>query len=423
MTTGTRRGPARGTTDPLRGTVEDWLTAFAPESEVGRLLSPPRQEQQELGYGHTLREMAQQPLTWIETASAMVADGARLDSLLDEVGVHSRTGSVLFTGSGSSVYAGECIALPLQQALCVPVQAVPAGLLLTHPESSLPPAGPYLVVSFARSGNSPESRAVLDSLLERDARGRHLVITCNRNGALATASAGNPRVKAVVLDRKTEDQSLVMTSSFTNMALAGAFLGATRTPEAYEQRVESTARAAAEVLRKHGDVLASAARSGFRSALYLGSGCRGGSAHEAGLKMLEMTAGRVFTLTESFLGLRHGPMSAVHEDTLVVAFLSSDEMVRAYETDLLGELDRKELGAGKLIVGSGIPRSLATRPEDVIVDCGDGLRDADLVVLDVLVGQLLGFFRCRHEGLRPDAPSAGGVINRVVESFAIHRRR
>lgn len=421
MTTGTR-GPAKES-EPLRGTVDAWLRGFAPEREIGRLLGQPNQEQQERGYGHTLREIAQQPVTWLETASAMAADRARLDSVLDEAGVHSREGSVLLTGSGSSLYAGECMALPLQHALGVPVQAVSAGLLLTHPEASLPPAGPYLVVSFARSGNSPESRAVLESLLGGDARGRHLIITCNREGALATGFAGNPRVKAVVLDRKTEDQSLVMTSSFTNMVLAGAFLGATRTPEEYAHRVESTALAAAGVLRNHGDVLASAARSGFRSAVYLGSGCRGGSAHEAGLKMMEMTAGRVFTLAESFLGLRHGPMSVVHEDTLVVAFLSSDEMVRAYETDLLGELDRKELGARKLIVGSGVPRSLATRREDVIVECGDGLRDADLVVLDVLVGQLLGFFRCRHEGLRPDSPSAEGVINRVVESFAIHRRR
>ncbi len=328
-TTGTQRGSAKETSEPLRGTVDEWLSGFAPEGEIGRLLGRPNQEQQDRGYAHTLREIAQQPVTWLETASAVAADRARLDSVLDEAGVHSRAGSVLLTGSGSSLYAGECMALPLQHALAVPVQAVSAGLLLTHPESSLPPAGPYLVVSFARSGNSPESRAVLESLLGGDARGRHLIITCNRGGALATGFADNPRVKAVVLDRKTEDQSLVMTSSFTNMVLAGAFLGATRTPEEYERRVESTALAAARVLRNHGDVLASAARSGFRSAVYLGSGCRGGSAHEAGLKMLEMTGGRVFTLAESFLGLRHGPMSAVHEDPLVVAFLSSDEMVRA----------------------------------------------------------------------------------------------
>ena len=299
---------------------------------------------------------------------------------------------------------------------------MPAGQLLTHPES-LPPTGPYLVVSFARSGNSPESRAVLDSLLEGDVRGRHLVITCNRAGALATASAGNPRVDAVVLDEKTEDQSLVMTSSFTNMVLAGSFLAATRRADVYARRAEAVARAAAGLLEQQGDTLARLARGAFRSAVYLGSGCRIGSAHEAGLKMLEMTAGRVPTLTESFLGLRHGPMSAVHDHTLIVAFLSSDPMVRAYEVDLLGELDRKELGTRKLIVGSRVPPGMATRPEDVIVECGDGLADEDLVLLDVVVGQLLAFFRCLHEGLHPDSPSADGVINRVVGSFTIHRRR
>jgi tagatose-6-phosphate ketose/aldose isomerase len=279
------------------------------------------------------------------------------------------------------------------------------------------------VVSFARSGNSPESRAVLDSLLAGDVRGRHLVITCNRAGALATASAGNPRVDAVVLDEQTEDQSLVMTSSFTNMVLAGSFLTATRRADVYARRAEAVARAAARLLEHEGDTLARLARGGFRSAVYLGSGCRAGSAHEAGLKMLEMTAGRVPTLTESFLGLRHGPMSAVHDHTLIVAFLSSDEVVRAYEVDLLGELDRKELGTRKLIVGSRVPSGLATRPEDVIVECGDSLADEDLVLLDVMVGQILAFFRCLHEGLRPDSPSAEGVINRVVGSFTIHRRR
>src|SRR6185436_1040143 len=100
--------------------------------------------------------------------------------------------------------------------------------------------------------------------------------------------------------------------------------------------------------------------------------------------MLEMTAGRVLTLTESFLGLRHGPMSAVHDHTLIVAFLSSDTLVRAYEADLLGELDRKELGTQKLIVGSRVPPGLATRPGDVIVECGDDLADQDLVLLDVV---------------------------------------
>jgi tagatose-6-phosphate ketose/aldose isomerase len=158
--------------------------------------------------------------------------------------------------------------------------------------------------------------------------------------------------------------------------------------------------------------------------VYLGSGCRLGGAREASLKMLEMSDGGVSTVAESYLGLRHGPMSAVRDDTLVVAFLSSNPVVRAYELDLLRELDRKKLGASRVIVGASVPPGLAARPEDLVVDvtAAGELSDSDIVLVDVVVGQILAFFRCLGAGLRPDSPSTRGVINRVVESFAIHAR-
>jgi tagatose-6-phosphate ketose/aldose isomerase len=158
--------------------------------------------------------------------------------------------------------------------------------------------------------------------------------------------------------------------------------------------------------------------------VYLGSGCRLGAARESSLKMLEMNDGRVWTLPESYLGLRHGPMSALRADTLVVALLSSDPLVRAYEADLIRELDRKKLGARRVVVGASVPRELAPGPEDVIVDtAGAGVTaDEDLVLIDVVVGQLLAFFSCLGAGLRPDSPSTGGVISRVVSDFEIHQR-
>jgi tagatose-6-phosphate ketose/aldose isomerase len=408
----------------LDRSVDEWLACFKPGTVIGDLLARPAAEQARLGYRHTLREIAQQPVVWTETAAGMTAAHDVVQRALGKGGVSGREGTLLLTGSGSSLYVGECVALPLQQTLSVPVQAVPAGLLLTHGGACLPPRGPYLVVSFARSGNSPESTAVLTRLLEDDTRGHHLILTCNREGALATAAARHPRVDAIVLDEKTLDRSLVMTSSFTSLVLAAGLLGATSDSASYRARADALARAAAALLVGEGDRLAAAARGGFRSAVYLGSGCRVGAAREAGLKMLEMTAGRVNTLAESFLGVRHGPLSAVHPDTLVVAFLSSDETIRAYELDLLAELERKQLGARKVVVGCRVPPDLATRAGDLILSCGleEPLSDADLVLFDVLVGQLLAFFRCREEGLEPDAPSAGGVINRVVEAFTIHRR-
>jgi tagatose-6-phosphate ketose/aldose isomerase len=142
--------------------------------------------------------------------------------------------------------------------------------------------------------------------------------------------------------------------------------------------------------------------------------------------MLESTSGRVVTLSESFLGLRHGPMAAVAPDSLIAAFLSSDPVARAFERDVLLELRRKGLGRWTVLVGDRVPADLASGPEDVRVDCDGGraaaLEDGELTLIDALAGQLLAFFRCLHLGGRPDSPSSG-AIRRVVESFEIHAGR
>lgn len=399
---------------PVPASVDEWLSSLAGRGPLGALLAPSRDEQLRRGYGHTLREIAQQPVTWIETAASMQDHGVALRESV------AGATAVVFTGSGSSVYAAECVAPCLQRGLGVPVSAVPAGLILTHPHTCLPPAGAFLLVSLARSGNSPESRAVVDQLLEARPEARHLFITCNRDGALATSYRGRPGVRTVVLDEKTDDRSLVMTSSFTNLVLAGRALAGD--PAACGRRARGLAAAAARLLREEGGGLAELARSAFGSVVYLGSGCRLGAAREAALKMLEMNAGEIWTLAESYLGLRHGPMSGIRADTLVAAFLSSDPLVRAYEIDLLRELDKKALGARRVILGAGVPDELRTM-QALVLDCGEGLAhaDEDLVLLDALVGQLVAFFRCLDAGCRPDSPSVDGVISRVVSGFEIHR--
>jgi tagatose-6-phosphate ketose/aldose isomerase len=407
--------------EALDGPVEEWLATLRGQGAIGALLARDPAEQADLGYVHTLREICQQPITWTETASRVSESLAVIDEALTGV-VHGQ-GTIVLTGSGSSLYIGECLALPLQEALRIPALALPAGLLLVRPEGCLPPSGPFLVVSIGRSGDSPESRAVLDTLLATRPLSRHLVVTCNPKGALATTYRGQPRVGLVVLDEKTNDNSLVMTSSFTNLVLAGRVLGMRSSLGAYRARAAEISHAAGRVLSKLGDALADVAESPFGTAVYLGSGCRLGSARESALKMLEMNAGRVFALAESYLGLRHGPMSVVHPDSLVVAFLSGDPVTRAYELDLLQELDRKELGARRVVVGAGVPKDAAPGPNDLIVDCGaPDLADEDLTLVDAVVGQLLAFFRCLRSGLRPDSPSDQGIINRVVQSFVIHKR-
>jgi tagatose-6-phosphate ketose/aldose isomerase len=380
------------------------------------LAGAPTEAQQAAGYADTLREILQQPSTWQDTFDLLHSTVVqqRVAKAIEPRPMH-----IVLTGSGSSMYIGECLAPMLQSGLGVPVQAIAAGTLLTHWESVLPP-GPGLLISLARSGDSPESGGVVSTLLAEAPQWRHLVITCNADGKLATQYNNDPRVTVLVLDERTNDRSLVMTSSFTNLLLGGTAL-LQRTREAMvENAIDHAASNVRRVFETSSDHVAALAQRDITSVVYLGSGAAFGAAREGALKMLEMTGGKVVTMAETFLGLRHGPMSFIHPSTLIVALLSPNASVRRYEMDVLREVSRKQLGMAKLIVGSEVPAEVIG-PGDVHVDAPFATSNTDTaaVLTDVVVTQLLAFFRCLHLGCKPDAPSEG-VLTRVVEDFAIH---
>ena len=250
---------------------------------------------------------------------------------------------------------------------------------------------------------------------------RHVVVTCNEQGRLAKAGPDNKNIRVIALPSATLDKSLVMTSSFTNLLLAVRFIGMLERPEKYRTLCARLSQITSDLLLSKFDMLAKIAAADFRRVVFLGSGSRFAASREAALKMLELTAGRVTTVCETYLGFRHGPMSCAHDDTVIVCLLSCDRTIRAYELDLLRELDRKRLGSFKVIVGENIPDS-AVRDRDTAIECpGLGeLGEDDDCTVHVVVAQLLAFFRCLEEGLLPDSPSAEGIINRVVEKFPLH---
>ena len=387
---------------------------------VGELLAA-EHDASRPGHHDTLREICQQPKTWRAAGQTADAQLAQVSRLVTESGVRADpAASVLLTGSGSSHYVGMCVAPPLQQAWGRYVRAVPCGDLLTQPDAYLPADARCLVVSFGRSGDSPESGAVVEALHARDGISQ-LLITCNRDGGLARRFQGRPRVAVVVLDERTNDRSLVMTSSLTNMVLTARLIERALVDGSVRGDTDELARCAEHIIRSHAERLEAVVRDPVRRVLYLGTGAGYGAALEAALKMLEMTGGRIETLTESFLGVRHGPMAAVDARTLIVCFLSSDPTCRAYEADVVRELNAKGVGARRILVGAHVDDDLM-RDGDLGVDWGSvgHPADADACVLHVLVGQWLAFWACLREGMSPDAPSAAGIITRVVPPFTVH---
>jgi tagatose-6-phosphate ketose/aldose isomerase len=388
-------------------------------SLVSSVLSMPVGEQQAGGFRHTLREIWQQPDLWEVTARQIASLAETLRARL------AKAKAIVLAGSGSSQYAGECLAHPLQAATGLPVQVVSSGEFLLLGNAALPPMRPLLVVSFARSGDSPESTELIRRLLEDEPEIDHLVLTCNRTGRLAEiwgpgGLEPNPRVEVVTLDDRTCDRSLVMTSSFTNLVLAGLGLAHLADPGAYVRMAGRVARLGRELLSHWSDPLAEAAGGGYRRMIVLGDGSAYGVARESALKTLELTDGRVMTLAETTLGFRHGPMCSLHPDALLVLFLSSDPVRRAFGLDLLQEIRQKGLGGQKIIAGGDAPAPLDENELAIRIPEMATLPDEWASLLFAVIGQLLGFFRCRIEGLRADEPAANGAITRVVSDFRLH---
>jgi len=160
---------------------------------------------------------------------------------------------------------------------------------------------------------------------------------------------------------------------------------------------------------------------GCTRACFVGSGALRGVADECALKVVELSAGRVTTLAETPLGLRHGPMSSVDGQCLFVAFLSSESRRRGYELDLLREIDKKRLGRIRVAVTATGGKDLSgLADESLELDLPGNFADHYRPVLDVMLGQLLGLFASLRCGLKPDQPSPNGAITRVVQPIKLY---
>ena len=386
-----------------------------------KLLDLSTAERESLGVVHTLREILQQPQTWQRTYQKVVASSRVIEEFLTNAGLGAdRPLNVLLVGAGTSDYIGKSVCALLQKEWNCNVQAVPSTDLLTNMEDHVLADTDYLWISFSRSGDSSEGVAVLEQALATYPRIKHFIITCNRNGRMARLGERS-NVFSFVLDDEVNDRGLAMTSSFSNMVITAQALAHYRTLATYGSIVENLATSGSTILPVAISLCERLVKEKFSRVCFLGTGPLKGAAIESGLKVIELTGGRVVGLTESFLGLRHGPLSAVDRDTLVVGFLSADHRRRAFELDLLREICDKKLTEKCLVVTPSAGKNgLDSFPNTLSLELPDEITDLYLPPLFVLVGQLLGLFASLREGLRPDEPSPHGAISRVVSHVTIY---
>jgi tagatose-6-phosphate ketose/aldose isomerase len=384
------------------------------EYSLYNLLDLPDSEQESLGVAHTLREILQQPRTWRHTYQKVLSLAKPLETFLRS----AVPADVYLVGAGTSDYIGKSVCALLQREWACSVQAIPSTDLLTNMVDNVIPDHDHLWISFSRSGDSSEGVAVLESALDTYPRIKHLIVTCNQQGKMARAFQGRENVFSIILDDAVNDRGLAMTSSFSNMVIVAQALAHFRDLSVYGPIVGTLAAAAKPAVPVVASTCERLVKQGFSKVCFLGTGPLKGAAIESALKVLELTGGRVFSFAESFLGLRHGPLSAIDGDTLVVGFLSADARRRAFEQDLIQEICDKGLTSKCLTV---IAENADIADENALsFELGNSISDLYLPPLFVLVGQFLGLFASLREGLKPDEPSPQGAITRVVSHVTIH---
>jgi tagatose-6-phosphate ketose/aldose isomerase len=390
---------------------------------LSNFVEMPAEKQQALGLVFTPREIAQQPDTWETTFSIFQQKQERICSFLEKVGLREaieKKPVVLLIGAGTSDYVGQALVLLLRQSWGCEVLACPSTDLLPNLENYIIPGRKYLWISFSRSGDSPEGVAVLERAVRLFPEIAHLIITCNADARMITVCEGAVDSCVVVLDDAVNDRSLAMTSSFTNMVVMGHCLAHAWSLEEYEPILHGLVRAGRQLLLSGAEEAERLASRGFSWICLVGTGSLFSVARESALKVLEMSAGQVRTMSETVLGLRHGPMAALDEKALFVCFVSQDRRRAAYARDLLREVGEKGIAAERVAVGPLSEEVEIGSCCESYLSISDEIPDAYRPALDVIFGQLLGLYCSVFHSLKPDDPSPGGVINRVVQKFEIY---
>ena len=365
----------------------------------------------------TEKEIRQQPGCWIQSLKNIESQRREIETFLSPL-LQKSDLRIVLTGAGTSAFIGDIIAPWLARQTGKNFVAVPTTDLVTNPADYLSSHRPTLLVSFARSGNSPESVAAVDLANQLLDQCHHLVITCNEAGSLYQNAVSSNNALALLMPAETHDRGFAMTSSISTMMTSCLAVFA---PEIINSRsFQDVATRCEQIIDSQGDFSEPVFGSlPFKRIVYLGSGGLQGVARESALKVLELTAGKLAAFYDSPTGFRHGPKSLVNDETLVVLFVSSHPYTRQYDLDLLNELRRDQQAMRVVAISATSSPEIVAGPH-ILLPASRDFIDIEQAFCFLMYTQIFALGESIKAGITPDTPSASGTVNRVVKGVIIH---
>ena len=372
---------------------------------------------------HTPREIESQPRVWMKNFEILRSREDEIRYFIETRILQKICVKVILSGAGTSNFIGLSVENLLRKRWRVDVETRATTDIVTSWDSIFLKDAETILISFSRSGNSPESIGTFLLASEFLDKISHIIVTCNREGKLAGIARKKGDALLLLSPEEANDKGLAMTSSFTTMVSTAQFLAYIQNLKEYERIIESLSKATENLLKNYSGLLKEISDLDFRRTFFLGSGALYGCAVESGLKLQEMTAGKIICKPDSFMGFRHGPEVAVNNESLVVFYISTDPFIRRYELDLMEDMHTKGLGMMKIAVCNRADKEIANYADHIIEFDPQGeyeIPDLCRPIMDVTIAQVLALFKSLNLGLKPDNPSESGVITRVVKGVKIY---
>lgn len=369
----------------------------------------------------TWNEIAQQPGIWKEEVSIVKENIEALGKFIE--GVKGDKVKVIFTGAGSSEFVGNTICSYINSRIDIEVLSVPTTDIVSMPEQYLDADADIILVSCARSGNSPESVAAVELADKLVKNIHHIFITCNKDGKLAKISETGENKYLLLMPERTNDKGFAMTGSFSSMVVAGVLVLLRKDLDVLGEKVEYVASLVERNLDKIVVNAEIVADLDIERIVYLGDGTSKGLAEEIALKVLELTGGKLASFFNTFLGFRHGPKSIVNDKTAIVCLMSNNPYTRIYELDLLKEF-KNEGGKKQIIVLDTVYDEEVKANSNYYFSYEDAklgeMEDIFASLSYLVYGQLISLIKSAKLGINPDNPCPTGEVNRVVKGVIIH---
>lgn len=374
----------------------------------------------------TASAIVSQPGAWKELFKYFIKNKEDFKRFLDPI-FQTKNVKIILTGAGSSAFVGDCSAGYLRRALDLDVESVDSTDIAAAPENYFLKDRPTLLISYSKSGNSPESLAVIQEAQQLINDIYFLNITCNKEGQLAKMKISQERSMSMVLPEETNDSAYAATVSFTTMLLTNLLL-----PYLVDKKcgaddiMQILVNESKRILDEDCDKIKNIAEESYDRLHFLGSGSLKGCAREAALKLLELTQGTVNATYSSFLGLRHGQKFVINDKTILGCFVSNNAYTQKYDLDLVDEISHNKMYKGKILLFE--PKALGAEGADYVISLEnediDNLDEAFLTLLYALYAQMLGLFKSIKLGIKSDNLDPAFSIKEqaygVVEKFKIY---